>query len=113
MTDSQLFQTWVAYRDKVEDSETMIATIIQEDALLAILRVDTRLYVVIEPRIQAGTRNTEICVSLYSHRPGEVAHAVRRITSCIRSKVRVAIEKSNGFGERSRRSGLFSVLEVR
>jgi hypothetical protein len=91
----------------------MIAAIIQENALLAILRINTRLHVVVEPGIQAGTRDTEICVSLYSHRPREVAHEVGRLTSRIRSKVRVTIEESNRFGERPRRSGLFSVLEVR
>jgi hypothetical protein len=80
----------------------MIAATIQEDALLAILRINTRLHVVVEPGIQAGTHNTEISVSLYSHRPGKVAHEVCRPTGRVGSKIRVAIEESNGFGERPR-----------
>lgn len=67
----------------------MIATIIQEDALLEILRVDTRLYMFIEPRIQAGTGNTNSCVSMYSHCTRESGREVCRITSCIRTKVQV------------------------
>ena len=89
-------------RDQVEEPKSFVTAIVQENALLTVLRINARLDIIIEPRIQTSACDTEIRDTLDDHRPREVTHQAVRCASGVRTEIWVSREETDGFVEWSR-----------